>query len=177
MASPKTRKTKAATPAAGGFSAAEVAAFAAAKDSGHRNPALVRRAFMAQPIVVGAITLRPITLSIYMLLEEIESPLIEEAGQEADDFTIRDMAAAVYILSHDEETVMASLDKSRSAFDRAVLKWAASVPAPDLMELGQAVAKSMADALATVLPSEKKTGTVAPDKSSKAARATASAGP
>lgn len=174
MAKAKTGKRRAkqapaadAVPPEAKFSAAEQAAIDASMAGTHRNPAVIRQAFLANPITVGSITLRPLTLATYMLLEEIESPLIEEAGTGVGEFSIRDMGAAVYVLSQPEETVMAAIEKGRPHFNRVVLKWAAKVPAPDLMALGQAVARQLADAMATVLPtSEKKSPGKDPENTS-----------
>jgi hypothetical protein len=156
-------------PADARFSPQEQSAIDASLASSHLNPAVVRQAFLSTPIKVGAIELRPLTLATYMLLEEIESPLIEEAGTGVEEFSIRDMAAAVYVLSQPEDAVMASIEKGRPQFKGTVLKWAAKVPAPDLMALGQAVAQQLADAMATVLPTTEKKSPGKPKKSPSAA--------
>lgn len=145
------------------YSPEEQAAFAKAKAQSHLNPAVVREAFLQQEITVGSITLRPLNLATYMLLEQIESPLLEAMGQ-PEEFTIHDMAHAVYILSHDEDVVMQSLSESRKAFDLAVFKWAKEVPPPDLQELGEAITAQLAKAMATVLPTAEKKSPASPSK-------------
>lgn len=141
------------------FSANEIAAMDRSGERGHRTPRKVLAAFYPKPIEAAGIRLRPLSLASFMLLEAIESPLLEEGAE----ISIRDLSAAVYVLAHDETATGALVAESRARFDAAVLAFAAGVPPQSLRELGAAVGQAVAAAMSTVLPTgEKKTTAATP---------------
>lgn len=65
----------------------------------------------------GALHLPPVTMGTVMLLEMIESPLLKS---EAEGMTLRDIAAAVYVLAAGEDAVrpVAGIVRRRAALER-----------------------------------------------------------
>lgn len=174
--SPPPKPTPAHPP--GAFTAAELAALdAQAAQTGSRNPAVVREAFFPPALRVGDLVLRELSLGSFMLLEQVDSPLVDDTGAEV---TAADLAAAGFILTRDLEVSRDLLVQGRPAFDRAVFSWSCEIPLAQLRELGARIGEAIRSAMSTALPTgQKKTETTpvaAAPATSAASGATASAG-
>jgi hypothetical protein len=143
-------------------SSPEAHASAAAAATG--TPTLVRDAFMpVEPLRVADLVLHPLTLSTYMLLEQLESPFIESdflktIEENPEAITFADIATATYVLTRHTKASRAVLQRGRAAFDEAVADFANEITAPDLLPLSQKLGLHIGGAFATVIASaEKKT--------------------
>jgi hypothetical protein len=124
-----------------------------------KTPAAILEAFFPEPLKVDNIVLRVASLGDVMLLEKLESPLVEnEAGADVE-ISANDFAAAVFLLSLPFEKAADVFAAGRDEFDRAVLLFAGRVPGNEILKLGQAIKSAIDAAFATVQPmkGEKKT--------------------
>lgn len=130
-----------------GFSPAERAAIIAARD--HANlgtPSLVRAAFLLAPITVGNITLRPVTLSDWLALEELQHPMIVPGGRSG----LADHARLMFVLAHAPRVVREAL-ADRPSFAKQVAGFVESIPEPASIPLIIAVAlQQLRDVTSTV---------------------------
>ncbi len=97
-----------------GFSAAERAAILAARDrAANGTPTLVRHAFLSAQLSVGPISLRPVTLSDWIALEELDHSAIV-----GGTFSPLDEAHLIFILAHEPLTIRTALAKGRQIFSQ-----------------------------------------------------------
>ncbi len=150
------------TAATKGFSPEQIAALTATKHSqGSRTPRAVVDAIFPTTITVGDLKLRSLSLGEFILMEKIESPLLEVEQMEDGEITLEQFAAAVFILATPFAEVEALIcDRGRVDFDRAVRHFATKCPGAEVIALGRKVKTTIAEAFATVVQTsggEKKT--------------------
>lgn len=143
----------------GALTAAEQAALSAQQARGTtRTPSAVLTALFPDRIDVGGLPLRPLSLGDFILLEKIDSPILELDGVEEPEIGPLDLAAAIYLLATPFAQVAEQLNGGRHAFDQAVLAFASRVPAGEVLAAGAKVRAAIAAGFATALPGgEKKT--------------------
>jgi hypothetical protein len=162
------------------FNRAQVAAAAEARDrAAAGNPQAVRQAFIGGgPIQLGELTIQPLTIGTFWLLEELQSPFVTAskvaAGAEpvATPIGFKDIAEAAFILA---EPLRARelLSQGRNVFIAAAFEIAAKVPIGDMQKLSDAISGRVGDAEKVTPPpgkSDKENPTESP------ARAQGSAG-
>lgn len=142
-------------------------------------PQPVRDAFVPlEPLRVGDLDLHPLTLGTLILLEQLDSPLVDLEG--TAEVSVKDLAEALYVLTRHLPASRAVLARGREAFDTAVMELANQIPAGELLAVGQKVRDHLAATFGMFIPSqpeeagEKKTQT--PNPSAPPGLATASAG-
>lgn len=150
------------------------------------TPALVREAFSPlEPLRVADLPLHPLSLSTYMLLEQLESPFIESdflktIQEDPEAITFADIAVATYVLTRHTAASRAVLSRGRAVFDEAVAEFANQIGGPDLVLLAQKLGAHIGGAFVTVLQSAEKKTAATPtppmESSPSASAATDSAG-
>lgn len=126
------------------------------------NPREVVDAFTAAPTELpGGITVEPISLGHFLLLEKLEHPIVDPGSESSrgDSMSNVDLLTAIFVLTRPAKESRTPLQQGRDAFDEAVDTFADGIALPDLPKLAAAVNRAMRDALATVIPDEKKTET------------------
>ena len=90
------------------------AAMEDARDRANVTPNAVLESFLSGPLTVGSLTLRPFTLGMLWILQDIDSPFVRPREVDPDteqprrhSVTIRDIARALYIMSSPEEAFSA----------------------------------------------------------------------
>ncbi len=159
--------------ASASFSPEEIAALEAArKRSESTNPAPVLDAFFPATIKVGDLALRPLTLGDFMLLEKLESPLLEEAEADSDEEpTTTDFALGVFVLALPPGHARGILTNGgREDLDRHVAAFADRIAAGEVVSLGLKVRAAIVAGFASMQPMG------ASDQKKTAAQTPASAG-
>jgi hypothetical protein len=111
-------------------------------------------AFAGAPITCGDLVMAPLSLASFMLLERIESPLVE--GNGSIEVTAADTAAAIYVLTRPVDETLALLGQGREAFDCAVYALAARLTATELPAIGLKLRAVIQAAFATVVGGDAK---------------------
>jgi hypothetical protein len=133
--------------------ATRAAAAAAARDRAlQTTPAAVRAAFTATGEYVGALHLRPLTVGTQMVLERIEHPFTDPTFIASPRTpTSREIARAIFVLSHTAVECEELLDRGLPVFDRAVIEQMDTIPIGDQRELGAKLQQVLASSLITLI--------------------------
>ncbi|WP_043586304.1 hypothetical protein [Geminisphaera colitermitum] len=141
--------------------------------SGKRTPNEVLDAFAPEPLTVANLTLRPLSISDFLLLERLDSPFADQQITPDTDISVSEIMEVAYILATPPQTSRAAFAKGRAAFDDAVAEMFDSIPPSTLGDLGKRIATIINAAFATLItPAKKKEAKVLSSETS----ATASAG-
>ena len=154
-----------------------------------KNPKIVVDAFLPDLLAIGETTLRPITMGTLLILEKIDSPLVNDAAIAAakrnkGKFTVKlsndDVARVVFVLTHSGKESLVLLSGGRQAFDSAVYEFLDRIPVSDMPKLGGLITEHFSRAFSTVIGgaddgAEKKTASAIPGMNS-SDKTTASAG-
>lgn len=118
------------------------------------NPKRVVRAFLPEPIRVGALTLQPFTAGTVLLLERMEHPLVAgDRVRRSRKMSNDEVMALLFVLSRPVKEAIALMNQGPESFDAAVVEFASTIPLSDLREVGAALRRSFQDAVATATPS------------------------
>lgn len=113
---------------------------------GKGNPAKALAALLPQPIqVCEGVTVRPLTLAMFAVLERIKSPII--TGTPCDTF---DLVPSLYAITHDPGEVLADPNLLQTS-----MAWADMFPPSVLADLRGAAEKQI-EAVLDVVPETKK---------------------
>ena len=135
----------------------------------NRNPKRVVEAMTDGPMTVAGITLRPVTAATMLILQKLESPLINaEPGQEPKMSDL-DVLRLVYALSHPAQECFGLVNSGE--FDAAAVGAADAIPVSKLPEVGAAINRIFEKAFSTIL-AEKKTARPTVTRSSEPSAAT-----
>lgn len=150
--SPKPPRLHKRTAATKGFTPKQIAALSAANEGNKsRTPKVVVDALFPTPIMAGDLVLRPLSLAEFILLEKLDSPLLELESVDEEEITIEQFAVAVYLLTTPYDEVDALVcDRPRAEFDRAVRQFSRKLPPAELITIGLKVRTAIAAAFATV---------------------------
>ena len=142
----------AAKPAAGFTQAQATAAAQAGRDTS-KTPSVVLDAFTPTPIKVGAIIIPPFKLGKYMLLERINSPLVQDPapGLAQQPITNEQVLEAVFALATPTSDVLGLLAAGPEVFRKAVWNFADDIDLSQLPALAAAVQTQMQRARATII--------------------------
>lgn len=110
------------------------------------NPKLAREAINARPTIVGGLKLQPLTLGMYLFLEEIGSPLIAPNPQAPP--TARDLFTVLFVLTHPLADCWEAWERGDRAFMGTVIAWADTIAVPDLAALTEAITTHIGGAFA-----------------------------
>lgn len=88
------------------------------------NPEMALRALNASPVTVCGFEVRPVTLRMCCVLDEIGSPLV--TGERAQ--RLGAWAGTLYAMTRDAAESQRLLASGRGAFDDAAMAWADGVP-------------------------------------------------
>lgn len=161
MGSAKQPRLHKRTAATKGFTPEQIAALTAANEGNKsRTPQVLVDAFFPKAIKVGDLKLRALSLAEFILLEKIESPLLEIDQVDESEVSLENFAAAVFILAMPFDVVEPLIcEGGKAEFDRAVRQFATKVPGGETIALGRKVQVAIAEAFATVqqVSGEKKT--------------------
>ncbi|MFZ4394155.1 MAG: hypothetical protein ACOYOU_00855 [Kiritimatiellia bacterium] len=126
-----------------------------------KTPKVVREALLSGSVhTVGGIQLREVTLSTLLILEEINSPLVDEqAKTRKDPMKNMDLMRAIYVFSKHPREAFATFRLGQAAFDAAAIELGASISVPDTKAIGEKMAELIARATSTIVSAEKKTTT------------------
>lgn len=121
------------------------------------NPAKALRALLPRPIPIPelGIEVRPLTLAVHAILDEIDSPLVRKAGTVPS--TPFALLPSLYVLTHDPLEVLDGMAGENLL--KTALKWADGLP-PDALGRIDRAARIQIAAFIDVAPTAKKaTGT------------------
>jgi hypothetical protein len=126
---------------------AQIEAALEARDHANSGvPTPVLDAFFPVPVTVADLTLQPLTLATYMLLEKINSPLIS-----GTDIKVEDVLRGVLLLSLPLSAAR-KLVFDGASFDAAVWGLGEQVPARELKSVGEKIAAHIAASFAAIIP-------------------------
>jgi hypothetical protein len=94
------------------------------------TPTTVQNALLPAPLVLGGLTLQPVTLGAYLFLEKINSPLL--ASPPPEKLTAMELFRVVYVLTQPLPDCVATWVQGAEAFDAAVIGFASQIPLTDL---------------------------------------------
>ena len=119
-----------------------------ARDRAGQTPDEVRGAFLAQRTMVCGVELKPFTLGILWLLEELGSPLMDPA-QQGVNLNLRDTARAIYVFK-EPQAARAALTEGVAVLDEQAHALALNFTPGDVRELCAAITNIVTEGLATV---------------------------
>jgi hypothetical protein len=124
-----------------------------------KTPKVVREALLAgSDHQVAGIKLYEVTLSTLLILEEINSPLVDESAMARKaPMKNMDLMRAIYVFSKHPREAYASFQKGQAAFDAAVIEFGATLSIQQTKEIGEKMGELIARATSTILQGEKKT--------------------
>jgi hypothetical protein len=111
-------------------------------------PQQVLDAVFPAEVRIGALALQPVSLLHYMALERIKSPLL----QLGSTVQVRDVAAAVLVLSVPAKTLQSLFAGGDEGFHRRVDEFAMRVPAADILAAPSRLLSHLNAAFATAIP-------------------------
>jgi hypothetical protein len=133
----------------------------AVRDSGgSKTPKAVLNAFAPDKIIAGDMELQPVTMSVMLQLQKLESGLLKTDA----DFSIRDIANALFVLTTPIKVVRDLLshrapDGSFPKFAAAVDLMADEVPVKFLPQIGKTINRALTEAFSTLVPHGVEKGT------------------
>jgi hypothetical protein len=98
-----------------------------------RSPQRTRNAFLAQPVIVDGVSIYPVNLSIQILLEDLDHPILKSARAATPEeaakiqFSARDLLRLIFIFSDPEEAYR-SFGMSRENFEASARDFGFSLP-------------------------------------------------
>lgn len=136
-------------PPSASFSNAEMVAMTSARDRAQAGtPAIIRSAFLGQPVKVGQVEIPVIMIGHVLLLQEIKSPLAQEgAGSPNNEQVIE----ALYALNHPPSAVLAKYHEGAAAWRAAIFDYAGTIPLRDIPTIGAALSAQLAAASSTMI--------------------------
>lgn len=121
------------------------------------NPVKALRALLPRPIPIPelGIEVRPLTLAVHAILDEIDSPLVRKAGTVPS--TPFALLPSLYVLTHDPIDVLAGMTGENLL--KTALKWADELPPDALGKIDRAARIQIAAFLDVAPTAKKETGT------------------
>lgn len=140
-----------------------------------KTPKVVREALLAGSVhQVAGIQLHEVTLSTLLILEEINSPLVDESAMARKaPMKNMDLMRAIFVFARHPRDSYAAFLSGQATFDSAVIEFGAGISIQAAKELGEKMGELIARASSTILQSEKKTtihSTTPPNQTDSAGR-------
>lgn len=110
------------------------------------TPTTVQNALLPEPLVIGGLTVQPVTLGSYLFLEKIKSPLL--ASPPPEKISAMELFRVVYILTQPLPDCVAMWAQGGEAFDAAVIGFASQIPLTDLEAMTSQLIQHLGTALA-----------------------------
>ena len=135
-----------------------------------KNPRVVIDAFVPDVLALKDIILRPISAGTLLILEKINSPLVDDkiisaARKNKGKFQVElsndDIVRIIFILTRRAKECKIILNRGIEAFDNEVYDYLDRIPAADLPQLGALINRHFENAFSTIIggsPEQSRTG-------------------